>query len=145
MTVTFSEQSEMYIVDSLLEVADPDDVWFTREALHSFKSDVVDHISWVRLQRGHILPVDKIIGIERFISREVTVEYQRRKNTLMREVLNPTAQDPLSDKHDHADRLARISAANSMWARARARMSAMLLEEELVCEDLLQLISNSRR
>ncbi len=136
----------MYIIDSLLEVADPDDIWFTREELGSFKSDVVDHIRWVRLQRGHLLPADKIIGLERFISREVTVENQRRKNTLMREVLNPTAaKDPLPDKYDHADRLARISAANSMWERARARMSAMLLEEELVCEDLLKIISNSRR
>jgi len=136
----------MYIVDSLLEVADPNDIWFTRVELDSFKSIVVSNIRWVRLQMGHLLPADKIIGLERFISREVTVEYQRRKNTLMREVLNHTAaQDPPSDKHDHADRLARISAANSMWARARARMSAMLLEEELVCEDLVQLMSNSRR
>lgn len=135
MKVTFSETSEMYIVDCFLEEVAPDKIWFTRFELDSFKSNVVNHIKRLRLQTGRTLQADSVIGLERFITREVTEESQRRKNILIREVLHSTA-------HDQADRLAKVSTEYSTWAQARARQSAMFLEAVLVCEDLDQHFSN---
>ena len=135
MKVTFSETSEMYIVDCFCEEVAPDKIWFTRDELDSFKSNVVNHIRRLRLQEGRLL-ADNIIGLERFITREVTEESQRQKNTLMREVLHSIA-------HDHADRLAKISTVYSAWAQTQARQSAMFLEAVLLWEDLDHHISNS--
>ncbi len=106
--------------------------------MDSFKSNVVNHIRWVRLQEDRKHTADHIIGLERFISHEVTSEYQRRKNTHIREVLNHTVHDlDQAHKEDHhAARLARISAVNSLWARARARFSAMLLEDDALASEL---------
>lgn len=131
MKVTFSETSEMYIVDCFLEEVSPDKMWYTRDELDSFRSNAVNHIKRLRSQEGRILPADSVIGLERFITREVTEESQRRKNVLMREVLHSTV-------HDQADRLAKISTEYSTWAQARAQQSAMFLEAVLVCEDLDQ-------
>ena len=144
MRVTFAENSEMILVPSLCESPDKCNIWFTKQELCSFKSDLVNHIRWIRLQCGHniILPASDILGMEKFISRQVTEECILRKWTLMREILDPNDHDI---RTANADRLARISSENSKWARARARLSAMFLEEELIREHLLQHISTFRQ
>jgi hypothetical protein len=99
MKVNFLELNELYIIDSLFEEAGPDKLWFTRAESNSFcKSHTLGSIAGGRYNADHV-------GLERFISHEVT-----REN-----------QSPSDNEEDHlAAQLARISAVNSMWARAQA-------------------------
>lgn len=78
----------------------------------------------------HKISAGYVLGIEKFLTRRLTEEYKARRDRLVREVLgNFRRQERLG--RVSVSRLARVSAENSEWARERARVAALLLQQDL--------------
>ena len=71
------------------------------------------------------------LGLEKYLSTELTVEYKNRRLLLKRAVLEEHRWQR-SVQIPHPERLASISAKNSRWARERARAAALFLEHDVM-------------
>ena len=65
-----------------------------------------------------------ILGLEKYLSPELTAEYRERRLALERAVLAEHRWH-LAWQIPHSARLAMVSAQNSLWARERARAAAL--------------------
>jgi len=134
-----SETSCMVMVANLSDSPHKADIWFTPDELESFKSNMMGYIRIVRLLIAkHRAPsASNILGLEKFLTVQLTEEYQIRRVVLIRKVVDSSAGQHSSKSSRRrsaapspgdADRLARISAENSKWARERAYVAALFLE-----------------
>ena len=128
--VTFSETSEMVLVTNLAEGHDKHKIWFTQDELDSFKSNMSNYIIMVRLHisKCHAPSASNILGLEKFLTVQLTEEYKFRRGKLAKEIINSQSMPSLLA--NDMERLARISAENSKWARERARAAALFLEQD---------------
>ncbi len=131
----------MTIVDNLsLSNEQKTKLWFSEEENDLFKACLHHRIREVRLQltdhrafidEGDNIDAAAILGLERYLSPELTAEYRGRRLALARAVLVEhrlyrALQIP------HSARLALVSAQNSLWARERARAHALFLEQDVM-------------
>eukprot|EP00579_Thalassiosira_antarctica_P027762 CAMPEP_0202006186 /NCGR_PEP_ID=MMETSP0905-20130828/11019_1 /ASSEMBLY_ACC=CAM_ASM_000554 /TAXON_ID=420261 /ORGANISM="Thalassiosira antarctica, Strain CCMP982" /LENGTH=214 /DNA_ID=CAMNT_0048563903 /DNA_START=52 /DNA_END=692 /DNA_ORIENTATION=+ len=135
--VRFSEMSEMVLITNLSEGPDKHKIWYTRDELDLFKANMFGYIKMVRLHisKSHAPAASKILGMEKFLTVQLTEEYKFRRGKLRKEVLNEARWqraaargNPPSDKL--VDLLAKIAAEHSKWARERARAAALFLEQD---------------
>eukprot|EP00581_Thalassiosira_minuscula_P014271 CAMPEP_0183723944 /NCGR_PEP_ID=MMETSP0737-20130205/16812_1 /TAXON_ID=385413 /ORGANISM="Thalassiosira miniscula, Strain CCMP1093" /LENGTH=204 /DNA_ID=CAMNT_0025954375 /DNA_START=158 /DNA_END=772 /DNA_ORIENTATION=+ len=137
--VRFSEASEMVIVTDLSEGPFRNKLWYTKDDLDGFKADMSRYATIVRLHlsEGHAPTASEILGMEKYLTAQLTGEYRIRRETLTEEVIKASrcqqaaARRGSSISNDKlATMLARISAEHSKWARERARAAALFLEQD---------------
>ena len=153
--VTFSDASEMVLVTNLAQTDAKDKIWFTSEELDSFEANMSCYVKMVRLHisKRHAPMASNILGLEKFLTVQLTGEYKGRRSKLTKDVVGEDAwhRSPACasvPENEIVERLARISAENSKWARERARAAAMFLEQDqesecLAEERLLPSVSSS--
>ena len=139
--VRFSNRNLMALVDNLSLGPEASTLWYSHEETDLFKAWLSHQVHKVRSQLGeHSALLDEelvtinaaaILGLEKYLSSELTAEYKNRRSALQRAVLEEhrwqrTVQIP------HSARLAMISAQNSLWARERARAAALFLEQDVM-------------
>eukprot|EP00580_Thalassiosira_gravida_P020891 CAMPEP_0201679574 /NCGR_PEP_ID=MMETSP0494-20130426/48792_1 /ASSEMBLY_ACC=CAM_ASM_000839 /TAXON_ID=420259 /ORGANISM="Thalassiosira gravida, Strain GMp14c1" /LENGTH=150 /DNA_ID=CAMNT_0048163101 /DNA_START=29 /DNA_END=478 /DNA_ORIENTATION=+ len=135
-------------------------IWFTQTELDLFKADRSRRAKQVRShiakQHSPLLGADDILGMEKFLTYQLTEEYLLRREDVTKNVLREARiqqqllrrrrfmasiscsrrilREDEDDKEesngddDTVHRLASISAENSQWARERGRAAALFLE-----------------
>ncbi len=132
----------MIIVDDLsLSNEQKTNLWYSEEENDLFKACLHQHIREVRSQltdhrafideQGNTINAAAILGLERYLSPELTAEYRGRRLALERAVLEEHRWHRAS-QIPHSARLALVSAQNSLWARERARAAALYLEQDVM-------------
>lgn len=121
-------------------------LWYSTEDIDHFKawqSHRVQDIRW-QLQANSALLLEEgsgvtisaaaILGLEKFLTPELTEEYKVRREALQRAVLEEHRRQCImrSSVPQSTVRLAMISAKHSEWARERARAAALFLEQEVL-------------
>lgn len=142
-SVTFSDTSTLFLVDDIASSSARRRLWFTRSELGSFKANARDQTRAVRRLIGSVRTpgASDVLGMERFLTHEVTREYVARRRRRTHAVLDEARfqravcanalqgrTDALS--HKNAARLAIVSANESRWARERAQAAALFLEQD---------------
>ena len=146
----------MIIVDDLsLSNEQKTKRWYSERENDLFKACLHQHIREVHSkltnhrafifidEQGNTINAAAILGLERYLSPELTAEYRERRLALERAVLEEHRWHRAS-QIPHSARLALVSAQNSLWARERARAAALYLEQDVQEMDL-QTTSCSRR
>ena len=138
----FSETSEMMLVINLSNGPNKRNMWFTKDELDVFKSNRIYDIVMVRfhISKQHTLTASSILGLEKFLTAQLTGEYEFQRRTLAKAVLNETQRQRVlaarGVPHDKlVDQLARVAAKNSRWTRERARLAALFLEQDQEIRD----------
>ena len=139
--VRISNRSIIYLIENLSLRDDASDLWYTEEETDLFKAWLSPQVHNVRsylvensaLLDEELTTVDAaaILGLEKYLSTELTVEYKNRRLLLKRAVLEEDRWQR-SVQIPHPERLAFISAKNSRWARERARAAALFLEHDVM-------------
>mmetsp|Transcript_18668 Transcript_18668/g.30575 ORF Transcript_18668/g.30575 Transcript_18668/m.30575 type:complete len:201 (-) Transcript_18668:166-768(-) len=139
--VRFSNRSLMAVVENLSLSPHSSDLWYSQEETDLFKAWLSHRVSEVRSQLGdHIALLDEesvtinaaaILGLEKYLSPELTVEYKDRRLALQRAVLEEHRWHRAL-RIPHAERLAMVSTKHSQWARERARAAALFLEQDVM-------------
>ena len=155
-SVTFNDTSQMAIVSDLSTIVDRDELWYTSEDLHASKTNQLFCKQMVKesiSSKQQVLAAD-ILGVEKFLTDQLTVEYVNRRYKLRKSVLDEARWQeerrrirrrttPHAD-HDYnyiddMDTLARISSEQSQWAYERARAAALFLQHDQEQEARLML------
>jgi hypothetical protein len=123
---------------------DASNLWYTQEETDLFKAWLSHQVHKVRshleessaLLDEELITVDAaaILGLEKYLSCELTAEYKNRRLLLQRAVLEEHRWQS-AVQIPHPARLALISAKHSRWARERARAAALFLDQD-VMQDL---------
>ena len=141
--VRFSNRSLMSLVDNLSLSPEASRLWYSPEETDIFKAWLSHQVHKVRSQlEEHNAHLDEdeelvtidaaaILGLEKYLSSELTAEYKNRRRALQRAVLEEhwwqrAVQVP------NPTRLAMISSKNSLWVRERARAAALFLEQDVM-------------
>ena len=82
-------------------------------------------------EEGVIINAAAILGLEKYLSPELTEEYKDRRSALERAVLEEHRIHRALDI-PHVARLAMVSEKYSQWARERARAAALFLEQDVI-------------
>ena len=135
----------MVLVTNLAQTDAKDKIWFTSEELDSFEANMSCYVKMVRLHisKRHAPMASNILGLEKFLTVQLTGEYKGRRSKLTKDVVGEDAwhRSPACasvPENEIVERLARISAENSKWARERARAAAMFLEQDQESECLAE-------
>ena len=134
--VRFSETSEMVLVTKLSEGPDKHKIWYTQDELDLFKANMTSYIKMVQLHisRRHAPTASNVLGMEKFLTLQLTEEYKFRREKLTKEVLNEARWQRVAARGNPRDKfvdlLAKIAAEHSKWARERARAAALFLEQD---------------
>ena len=121
--VRFSEMSEVVLVTKLSEGPDNHKIWYTPDELDLFKTNTISYINIVRLHisRRHEPTASDILGMEKFLTVQLTEEYMFRQGKLWKEVLNEARWQRVAYRGNPSDKLldllAKIAAKHSKWAR----------------------------
>ena len=133
--VSFAETCLVFVVANLSAGPCKHNLWFTKDEIDLFKENLAIRI--IRLRRcvleNHLPPVSYIVGLEKFITSELTEEYVGRRDKLMREVLIE-ARSKCANYAESSERLKRLSAENRKWAKEQAQLVARFLERYLEIE-----------
>ena len=139
--VRFSNTSSMILVEDLSLRDDASNLWYTKEETDLFKAWLEHQVHNIRsyLEENSALLDEELItvnaaailGLEKYLRSELTVEYKNRRLLLQRAVLEEHRWQH-SVQIPHPARLALISAKNSRWARERARAAALFLEQDVM-------------
>ncbi len=137
----------MSVVQNLSVSPEASKLWYSQAETDLFKAWLSHRVREVRSQlRDHSALLDEecvtinaaaILGLEKYLSPEVTDEYKDRRDALRRAVLSEH-QWHRALQIPHSARLAMISAQHSQWARERARAAALFLEQD-VMQDLKEM------
>ena len=120
-SVTFSETSQMVLINDLSRGPSKHDIWFTPDELDSFKDRRSLHAKILRWQiskrrKDERPSASDILGLEKYLTIQLTREYLHRRNKLAKEVVGEARrqqqqqQTSPQDEDGDVDRLARISA-----------------------------------
>ena len=134
--VRISSTSEMAFIKDLAQSPYKQQLWYTTDELDEFKYNSFFSRTMVRhiVAMGELPSVSAVLGMEKFLTRELTDEYVFRRKKFLRAILNEAkSQNKASRQGDtqHVDRLASIACENSKWARDRARMAALFLDQDV--------------
>lgn len=149
--VSFSSSSEMYVVTNLHDhnnATSRNSMWYTMSDISQHKTANAYNIVQTRMhlaqargsqqqhQQRSCPPIPpptniEILGIEKYLSSNLTREHKRRKRQLFHAIGTEQVQQRLFLKNNDPDRLAGVSRAHSAWAMERAQMSAWLLQQDL--------------
>jgi len=157
-SVTFNDTSQMAIVSDLSSIVDRDELWYTPDDLHASKTNLLFCKQMVKesISSKQTAPsASAILGLEKFLTDQLTVEYVNRRYKLRKSVLDearwqevrrrirrrnsPHAADHDYIDDDDTDTLARISSEQSKWAYDRARAAALFLQHDQEQEARLML------
>lgn len=137
--VRFSETSEMVLVTKLSEGSDKHNIWFAQDELNLFKANMTSYINVVRLQvaKRRAPTASNILGMEKFLTIQLTEEYKFRRAKVAKEVMNTVRLQQMLAAHGNrldydksVDVLAKVAAEHSKWALERARAAALFLEQD---------------
>ena len=132
----------MVIVDNLSNSKEQTTkLWYSEGEIDLFKawlsnrirevqSQLVDHGAFID-EEGVTINAAAILGLEKYLSPELTAEYRDRRLALQRDVLAEHRWHRAS-QIPHPARLAMVSAHHSVWARERARATALFLEQDVM-------------
>jgi len=154
-SVTFNDTSQMAIVSDLSTIVDRDELWYTPDDLHASKTNQLYCKQMVKesISSKQVPTASDILGLEKFLTDQLTVEYVNRRYKLRKSVLDEARwqeemrrirrrNTPHAD-HDYIDQdmdtLARISSEQSKWAYERARAAALFLQQDQEHEARLML------
>lgn len=142
--VSFSESSEMVLVTNLSLSPDKHMMWFTKDELEVFRANMTCSIRLtpLHISRGNSPRASDILGLEKFLTTQLTEEFMFRRSIRTREVLREARSQQQERVLGRAqrgegydiDRLSRVSARYSKWARERARAAALFLEQDQASE-----------
>ena len=147
--VRFSNRSIVTVVDRLsLCQEQRSKLWYSTEETDLFKVWLSLRVREVHSQLGvdHGALLDEelvtinaaaILGLEKYLSPEITKEYKIRRLALQKAVLEEHRIHRSLDV-PYVSRLAKISALHSQWARQRARAAALFLEQDVI-QDLKEM------
>ena len=134
-------------------------LWYSQEETNLFHVRQSHRVRAVRSQlkslnsaldeEGVIINAAAILGLEKYLSPELTEEYKQRRSALEKAVLEEhRIHRALNIQHDAA-RLAVVSEKYSQWARERARTAALFLEQDVLQDfremNLPQVVKAPRR
>ena len=148
--VRFSAMSEMVLITNLSKGPDKHKIWYTQDELDLFKANMTSYIKMVRLyiSERHAPTASSILGMEKFLTVQLTEEYKSRRGKLTKEVLNEARWQRVADRGNPSDKLvnllAKIAVKHSKWARERARAAALFLEQDQQTERSQDLQNNSQ-
>ena len=133
--VAFNKSSQMIVVSNLSVGPHKNNIWFTQDEMDLFKLSMPFDINRIRssISNNHILSADHIVGLEKFLSSDLTEEYRTRRDKLKKEILIESWWQKrlgYTNYVQNAERLKIISAENSEWARERAQVAAKFLEKD---------------
>ena len=141
--VRFSSKSIMCLFDKpSLSQEQESILWYSEDetdlmkARHSYQvQDVRSQLEAHRalLNEGGVTLISAaaILGLEKYLSPELTAAYKDRRVALQRAVLAEHRRHRVMRIPRSAARLAVISAKHSQWARERARAAALFLEQDV--------------
>ena len=143
--VRFSNKSTMCLFDKLSLSQEQESIlWYSEEetdlmkARHSYqvqdvRSQLEAHRALIIINEGGVtFSVAAILGLEKYLSPELTAAYKDRRVALQRAVLGEHRRHRVMRIPRSAARLAVISAKHSLWARERARAAALFLEQDVL-------------
>ena len=160
--VRFSNRTTISVVDRLsLNQEQASKLWYSKEDIdlfkmslsldvHEVRSQLEDNVALLDNEDEEVITINAaaILGLEKFLTRELTKEYKIRRNALQRAVLEEhrchrALKVPHECEHEHeheheARRLAKVSLIHSQWARERARAAGLFLERD-VNQDLKEM------
>ena len=151
--VRFSNRSIIAVVDRLsLCQEQAFKLWYSKEDVDLFKMSLSLHVREVRSQledNAALFDNDEelvtinaaaILGLEKYLTSELSEEYKIRRNALHKAVLEEhRCHRALKFPHEHgARRLAKVSLVHSQWARERARAAGLFLEQDVI-QDLKEI------
>lgn len=128
--VRFSDKSTLIIVSSIGHEAS--NLWYSPEDIDLFKEYLSYSVDIVHscMKEQSIAHLD-MLGLEKYLSPELTDEFMNRRNALKQSVLEEHRWQRAINI-SHITRLANLSARNSRWAREKARAAALFLEEDVM-------------
>ena len=139
--VRFSNKSIVILIEDLSLRDDASNLWYTKKETDLFKAWLEHQVHNIRsyLEENSALLDEELItvnaaailGLEKYLSSELTIEYKNRRLLLQRAVLEEYRWQR-SVQIPRPARLALISAKNSRWARERARAAALFLEQDVM-------------
>ena len=148
-SVTFSETSQMILIPDLSNLSSDcrDRLWCSPDELYASKANLLFCKRAVQrsISKRETPSASSILGIEKFLTVQLTIEYVNRRDKLRKSVLDEAqwqekrrrlyrrsssshAADLIDD--DDVDTLAQISSDHSRWARERARAAALFLQQD---------------
>jgi len=129
--VHFSDKSTLIIVSSIGHEA-ASNLWYSPEDIDLFKEYLSYSVDIVHscMKEQSIAHLD-ILGLEKYLSPELTDEFMNRRNALKQSVLEEHRWQRATNI-PHITRLANLSARKSRWAREKARAAALFLEEDVM-------------
>ncbi|KAL3807574.1 hypothetical protein ACHAXA_005150 [Cyclostephanos tholiformis] len=134
--VDFAETSRVAVVTNLSAGPYKNSLWFSKDEMELFKTNVAIRINRLRrcVLENDFPPVSYIVGLEKFLTSELTAEYTARRDKLIREILVEARLGCTNDA-ESSERLMRISTDNSKWAKEQAQLAARFLERyhEIEC------------
>lgn len=130
--VRFCDKSTLIIVKDLSIGHEASNLWYSPEDIDLFKEYLSYSVDIVHscMKEQSIAHLD-ILGLEKYLSPELTEEFTNRRNDLKQSVLEEHRWQRATNI-PHITRLAILSARKSRWAREKARAAALFLEEEVM-------------
>jgi len=130
--VHFSDKSTLIIVEDLSIGHEASKLWYSPEDIDLFKEylSFSVHIVHSCMKEQSIAHLD-ILGLEKYLSPQLTDEFMNRRNALKQSVLEEHRWQRATNI-PHITRLAILSARKSRWAREKARAAALFLEEDVM-------------
>ena len=164
-SVTFSETSQQIIVRDLSNTSEKDTLWYSAEDLIASKANLLFCKEKVResISKRETPSASSILGIEKYLTEQLTIEYMNRRHMLRKRVLdearwqemiirqqqrqhqhidndsNMTIERFAYEDNQQVDTLARVSFEHSRWAYERARAAALFLQQDQQQEDVKRL------
>jgi len=149
-SVTFSETSQMILIPDLSNLSSDcrDKLWCSPDELYASKANLLFCKRAVQrsISKRETPSAHQILGIEKFLTFQLTIEYVNRRDKLRKSVLDEAQWQEKrrrmyrrsSSSHaaanliddDDVDTLAQISSDHSRWARERARAAALFLQQD---------------
>jgi len=149
-SVTFSETSQMILIPDLSNLSSDcrDKLWCSPDELYASKANLLFCKRAVQrsISKRETPSAHQILGIEKFLTVQLTIEYVNRRDKLRKSVLDEAQWQEKrrrmyrrsSSSHaaanliddDDVDTLAQISSDHSRWARERARAAALFLQQD---------------
>eukprot|EP00986_Skeletonema_menzelii_P004190 scaffold1415_cov152-Skeletonema_menzelii.AAC.2 len=141
--VRFSRRSTMCVFNEpSLSQEQESNLWYSTEEIDLLKACHSHQVHEVRSQlevhnallneEGFTISAAAILGLEKYLSPELTAEYKDRRLALHRAVLAEHRRHRVMRVPQSTARLAMTSAKHSQWARERARAAALFLEQDLM-------------
>ena len=137
--VRFASRITICVFTKLSLVQDlKSNLWYSTEETDRFKVWLAHRVQEVRSQLqddsegGVTINAAAILGLEKYLTPELTAAYNDRRLALQRAVLEEHRRHSVMRVPQSTARLAMISVKHSQWARERARAAALFLEQDVM-------------